>query len=484
MRALRLAGIGLALGLAGAGAALLALQSQGVTPREVAPYIEKRSSGHNPLISGAGSWLGAALTRLDRGADAPLLLPPLAVGAQPQAAAGGAGGVVRLVASVEEAQRAFASAAPGDAITFAPGVYRLRRSLYAGRAGTAAMPVVVRAQQPDSVTIEFATVEGFVVAAPYWRFENLRVRGVCGDDSLCEHAFHVVANGAHFAAVNNTVLDFNAHFKINGDKGAFPDDGLIEGNTLGNTHARMTAHPVTPIDLVAASGWTIRANLISDFVKAGGDRISYGAFAKGAGRNNVFERNVVWCEQRLRGLPGQRVGLSLGGGGTGKPYCRDRQCISEQQEGVVRDNLIASCSDAGIYVNSASVSRVEHNTLLDTAGIDVRFPTSSATLEGNLVDGAIRARNDAVLHPGDNRSTALAWSYLGRHPVRALFRDVDSGDLGWRDDAPRASREAARPDLCGRPRAASPAYGAFEDYAACLRPAGASSATSSSKSAS
>jgi parallel beta-helix repeat protein len=345
------------------------------------------------------------------------------------------------------------------------------------------MPVVVRAQQPGSVIIEFATVEGFVVAAPYWRFENLTVRGVCGDDSQCEHAFHVVANGAHFAAVNNTVLDFNAHFKINGDKGAFPDDGLIEGNTLANTHARKTAHPVTPIDLVAASGWTIRANLISDFIKAGGDRISYGAFAKGAGERNLFERNVVWCEQRLRGLLGQRVGLSLGGGGTGKPYCRDRQCISEQQQGVVRDNLIASCSDAGIYLNSASASRVEHNTVLDTAGIDVRFPTSSAELEGNLVDGAIRARNDAVLHLGDNRSTAPAWSYLGRHPVRALFRDPDSGDLGWRDGAPRAARPAARPDLCGRARAASPAYGAFEDYAACLRPA-AAGATSSSKSAS
>ena len=94
---------------------------------------------------------------------------------------------------------------------------------------------------------------------------------------------------------------------------------------------RDTANPVTPIDLVAASHWTIRGNLITDFIKGGGDRISYGAFAKGAGAHNVFEQNVVVCEAHAARTPGQRVGLSLGGGGTGKPYCRDGRCIIEQE---------------------------------------------------------------------------------------------------------------------------------------------------------
>ncbi|MDT1848473.1 right-handed parallel beta-helix repeat-containing protein, partial [Acinetobacter baumannii] len=61
------------------------LQAQGVTPRALAPYVERRSSGHNGLITGTGTWSGAILRRLDRGADGgPYPLPPLTVGAQPE----------------------------------------------------------------------------------------------------------------------------------------------------------------------------------------------------------------------------------------------------------------------------------------------------------------------------------------------------------------------------------------------------------------
>ena len=53
---------------------------------------------------------------------------------------------------------------------------------------------------------------------------------------------------------------------------------------------------------------------------------------------------------------------------------------------MIRSNLVASCSDAGIYLNSAARSRVVHNTLLDTAGIEARFAETSADVEGNLVE--------------------------------------------------------------------------------------------------
>jgi hypothetical protein len=33
-----------------AAPALVYLQSQGITPRALAPYLEKRTSGHNPTI--------------------------------------------------------------------------------------------------------------------------------------------------------------------------------------------------------------------------------------------------------------------------------------------------------------------------------------------------------------------------------------------------------------------------------------------------
>jgi hypothetical protein len=457
------------LATACAGGAVLFLQAQGIAPRTLAPYIEKRSAGHNPVIVGVGQLVGKTLRSFDRGAVQPDLLPALTVGAQPVAVGTGAG-VVKLVGSEQAARAAFAAAAPGDAITFVPGTYRIRASIAALRPGTAAAPILVRAGLPGTVFIEFETTEGFVVAAPHWQFENLTIRGVCATDGACEHAFHVIGAGHHFAARNNTILDFNAHFKINGERTGFPDHGLIEGNTLANQAPRRTANPVTPIDLVAAGDWTIRGNLIHDFIKADGDRISYGAFAKGAGARTVFERNVVLCEQRLRGHPGQRVGLSFGGGGTGQPYCRDKKCITEQEQGIMRANLIASCSDAGIYLNNAAASRIEHNTLIDTAGIDVRFAGSSADVLGNLVDGPIRSRDGGALRLGANADAPLAYSYAGYHPIRQLFRNPGGFDFGWRTPPKVRDATGGTVDLCGARRPSSPRFGAFEDFATCLLP--------------
>lgn len=471
-RGLLLAAAPALAGLAFAAAGLLYLQDKGITPRALAPYVEKRAAGHNEIITGTGNWIGAALRALDRGEPVRFELPALNVGAQPVPvpAPQVTTGALKQVSSVFDAQRAFAQAVAGDVISFAPGTYRITTALAARRPGVAGVPIVVRAERPGSVVLEVAGSVGIVVAAPYWRFENLEIRGACSRAAFCEHAFHVVGKAAHFVARNNRILDFNAHFKINGDRNGFPDHGLIEANTLSNTGPRRTSSPVTPIDLVAASDWTIRANLITDFIKTEGDRISYGAFAKGAAARTVFERNVVLCEQKLQGLPGQRVGLSFGGGGTGRPYCRDRRCITEHEAGIMRANLIAACSDAGVYVNSAAGSRLLDNTLLDTAGVQVRYPESSAELDGNMIDGPVTSRDGGVIRQGDNRVGSVVALYAGLHPQRGLFAAPDAFDLRWDGAPPRRTGPASMTDLCGARRPAAPAYGAFEDFAACLAP--------------
>jgi parallel beta-helix repeat protein len=469
--ALRYAGVLALLGLAAAVGAALFLQGMGVAPRALGPYLERRSSGHNPVIVGAGKWLAQSLTALDRGTPQPYAALLMRIGAQGDGVALPHSGRSVLAASGAEVRAAIAGAQPGDQITLLPGTYRFDRKVAVEQPGSALRPITLRADQPGTVLVEFDTVEGFTVNAPFWTFENLAIRGVCARHSDCEHAFHVVGGAQHFSARNNTITDFNAHFKINGSNGRFPDHGLIEGNTLSNLAVRDTGNPVVPIDLVAASHWTIRRNLISDFIKGGGDRVSYGGFAKGAGSANIFEQNIVWCEQRLRGVPGQRVGLSLGGGATGAPFCRDSRCITEQESSVLQSNLIASCSDDGIYLNSAARSRVAHNTLLDTGGISVRFPVSSADVEGNLVDGAIRSRNDGVVRAVDNRQTPIALLYLGYHPVRRLFSAPETLDFAWAGEAPRRPVVLRLPaDLCGAPRAGNARYGAFEDFSACLAP--------------
>jgi hypothetical protein len=460
------------VGLLAAAAGILYLQGQGITPRSLGPYLERRTGGHNPVIIGTGAWLNTTLHDLDRGAadGPPAPLPALKAGAQPISGPAPAG-TRRLVSSGEELRRAVAAAVPGDVITLLAGTYRLRGNLPVTRPGSADAPIVVRAEQPGSAIVELDAREGFVVSAPYWRFENLELRGACAAPAACENAFHVGGEAHHFAAVNNRVSDFDAHFKINGQGGHFPDHGLLEGNTISNGAPRDTGQPVTPVDLVAASDWTVRRNLVTDFIKSGGDGISYGMFAKGAGARTLFEQNVVLCEDRLQGYPGSRIGLSFGGGGSGKQYCRDRQCIVEHEQGTMRANLVASCSDVGIHMNAGARSTIVDNTLVDTGGIEVRFPESSATLDGNLVDGPIRARNGGVLHLGDNLATPIAYLYAGRHPQRAPFAAPQDFDFKWREAAPRrqpGQGYVAGPDLCGSARPAQPRYGAFEDYHACL----------------
>lgn len=448
-----------------ASAAAFVLERASVAPRQLGPYIERRASGHS--FDQLGVWVSDQLLALDRG-QGTASLPRLRIGAQPDAAQrNSAAGNLVLVDSAEAAFKAIAQARSGDVITFAPGTYRMagRRYVPTSSAGG----VTVRADHPNTVFLEFGMSEGFLLSSPDWTFENLHIRGACSSHSTCEHAFHVVGKAANFVARNNTILDFNAHFKINGHAGAFPDNGLIEGNTISNTGARRTVFPVTPIDLVAANGWVVRSNLISDFVKAQGDRISYGAFFKGGGKHNRFERNMVVCESQLRGLPGQRVGLSLGGGGTGAAFCRDKRCLTEQDGGVIAANLIASCSDEGIYLNRAATSVLTHNTLIDTAGIALRFPETSADVRGNIIDGRIWTRDGALLRADDNRDTSVTRLFLGSHPQRALFQGAERLDLRWDGDAPRRTRAAgADTDLCGAQRPLKPSYGAFEDFAACL----------------
>jgi parallel beta-helix repeat protein len=464
--------------VAALGAAAVSIESLGAAPRLLALHLERRASGHDALIEDTAALASRGLMWVDRGRLLPRAAYPSWAGARVEADASAAPsgrGRAVLVATAADALAAFERAEAGDTITFLPGTYRFSgHALDLARAGRADAPITVRAERLGQVALEFELLEGFHVTAPYWVFENLEIRGVCAAHDGCEHAFHVVGAAHHVEIRNNVVRDFHSHVKINGAGGRFPDDGRIAFNTLVNGAPRATDAPVTPIDLVAASGWTIEGNLIADFVKAGGDRTSYGAFAKGGGSANRFVGNVVLCEHRLRGAPGRRIGLSFGGGGSDPKACRDRRCVVEHDDGVIANNLIASCSDVGIYLNRAARSALLHNTVLDTAGVVVRYPESAAHAAGNLIDGALRVRDGATVDAADNRTQWIAASFVGLHPVRRLFADADEFDLRWAGTPPRRAA-AVEPvtDLCGAPRAAPAAYGAFEDYRRCAERADA-----------
>ncbi len=346
---------------------------------------------------------------------------------------------------------ALASAQPGDAITLAPGDYSFGGTgIKLGGAGRASAPIIVRAARLGDARLHLSTLEGFSVNRPYWVFENLEIDGVCPDDKDCEHAFHVTGGAKAVMIRNNRLRNFNAAIKINRDDSDVPDDILIERNLIFNTAPRETVHPVTPVDAVAADRVHLVANVIADFAKNGGDRTSYGAFAKGGGTGALFERNLVMCEWRHRG--GNRVGLSLGGGGTDPGLCRDRQCAFEQRGGVVRANIVANCGDAGVYLRHAPDSRIENNLLYATRGIEGRFADSKARVVNNIIDGRIIGWAGATFEEAANLSSRWRAAILGR-VSESVLADPRHGDMSFRtagDIERRGVSVEGRPrDFCG-----------------------------------
>lgn len=465
------------LGLVGGGAALAGvgwfLMDLGRTPREWAPYIQQRASGNHWIFEAvAGKTAGylLAMDRLERVSEP--ALPPQA-GASVARSGVTPAGMGRLVTNSAQLEAAIAAATPGQVIQLVPGTYQVDgRGFRVTRPGTAAAPIVLRAERLGDVTIASTAEAAFKLSAAHWVVENLVVRGMCEQHKDCEHAFHVVGGASHVVIRNNRMEDLNAQIKINGEGGAFPDHGRIEGNTMTNRAPRDVRGPITPIDLVAASHWKISGNFIADFHRATRGGATYGAFMKGAGEGTVMERNVVLCEWKLPNPRSPTVGLSVGGGGTWPDaVTRDLGASGlEQTNGVIRDNLIAFCNDVGIYVNKGRRSVVAHNTLLDTAGIGVRFPESSADVVGNVVDGAILARDGGLLRERDNVGTPLLGLFVGLHPVRELYRDVARLDLRWRERPGQVTIAEWRADLCGVERMGRAMPGAFEDFAACRGP--------------
>jgi hypothetical protein len=130
------------------------------------------------------------------------------------------------------------------------------------------------------------------------------------------------------------------------------------------------------------------------------------------------------------------------------------------------DNLIAFCSDDGMYFNHAANSVVRHNTLIGTSGMDVRYADSTALVEANMVDGPVRSRNEGLFWGDGNETGTLPGMFLGRNPVRDFFVDPARLDLRWRR-MPEAAKPDAGTDLCGVAWKEPAPAGAFQDFRAC-----------------
>ena len=106
-----------------------------------------------------------------------------------------------------------------------------------------------------------------------------------------------------------------------------------------------------------------------------------------------------------------------------------------------------NCSDVAIYLNWAKGTKLLHNTLYKTRGIQIRFETSSADSWNNLISGDIR-RRDGAYHVETNNTPIFMREF--KNPAAAdytLTQKIPGHDKGIRDDFCGQKRPKAKPDL-------------------------------------
>jgi nitrous oxidase accessory protein NosD len=307
----------------------------------------------------------------------------------------------------------FSSAKAGDTIVIEPGNYLLKDKRFKLKnAGTSSQKITLMAETFGTVTLQLDSLEGLYLAQPYWSIHNLILAGICKSDSNCEHAIHLTGDADNVEISNNRFINFNAHIKSNGVRKNFPDNVMVSGNDFYNEWPRNTKNPVTPIDVVGGNDWLISNNFIADFAIKKHDKftVSYGAFLKGSGQRGRISGNVVNCAWHIphQSFKDIRIGLSLGGGGTGGAFCQQTGCDYEHNKGVIENNRILNCqNDVSIYLNKASGSEVKGNIILNSLGIDARFSSTSAIIENNQYQGRIKARDGARVSEINNTKLSL-----------------------------------------------------------------------------
>jgi pectate lyase len=318
-----------------------------------------------------------------------------------------------LVTNVNEIVEALKTSQPGTSILIAPGVYRFEQPyIIVSAKGTLTEPILLHANKLGDVIFEMKSREGLLIKGGHWRIQNIIFRGAKDKNDSVDHAIHIIGDANNIHVLHNEFVNFNAHIKSNGyaDKvgnSHFPDNVLIANNNFYNEWKRNTVVPVTPIDVVGGNNWTIENNFIADFANFGrkGRAVVYGAFMKGGGENGLFNNNVVNCSWRVpyTSAVDVRIGLSFGGGGTGKSFCQSEECIYEHKHGEMKNNTILNCSnDVSVYINKGQDISVHSNVMRNSLGIDVRFEGSRARVFNNYLDGRIKARDGAQIHYYDN----------------------------------------------------------------------------------
>jgi hypothetical protein len=301
------------------------------------------------------------------------------------------------VSDISQLFHACQTAAPGDEIVIAKGIYTIRDKSRLGIVSRPG-PVTVRGAtgNPADVVIQGSGQDNETVQtifeltdSPQWTFRDLTTR-----DSYY-HGFKF--NGSSTGCVLRHLV-MRDHGE-SGVKGAstpgsdrHPDNLLVENCDIGFTgKSGGTRDVVEGIDGVAVKGWVVRNCRFLNVQKHG--EPAYAVFTKGNSQDTVIEK----CR-----FENCFIGASFGGGGTGAAYFRDDDRSAEHRGGAIRGNAFSACTDAAIYINKGRDCTIRDNTMTNcAANIELRYPESTASVSNNTATGStaplVKLRDGATL---------------------------------------------------------------------------------------
>ena len=363
--------------------------------------------------------------------------------------------VTHNVTTAAEFRTAMQTATAGDVIHVAPGTYTFDSLVRTQNDG----PVTITADDVDATRLEFDSVEGLVFYNADWTLENITVYGACTPGDC--YAAVGVKQGAHrFLMQGCKLVNWVQHLKSARNDVSEVEDVSILENEFTNDD------PIdgTPVDVVGGKRWRIAGNYVHDY---GGSGISYGIFIKGATSDSVIERNLV-VGAYDRAATGVVLGISLGGGGTGDQFCPGgTACVCEDRRSIVRNNVVAHCTDACFHTKRSCDGQFLHNVGVD-CGIGLQVQNDGAEgpvhIEANVLDGRITGGNNRT--EANNVLQASA-------TLSSAYADVGAFDFSVGGDASAVQGLGAdllaivADDYCGQARTTPTDLGPFVIGDAC-----------------
>jgi hypothetical protein len=220
------------------------------------------------------------------------------------------------------------------------------------------------------------------------------------------------------------------------------ESGEVSCSLFEYTAGIGTKYYIGGIDAHQAHGWVVRDNVFRGIRSPEGDLAEHAIHFWSLSQDTLVERNTINdCD---RG-----IGLGLG----------DRGHV----RGVVRNNLVRTTRDVGIGLESASGSRVLHNTVVAEGypnAIEYRFgSTSGVEVANNLTAGEIAARDGASGTASGNVTHAASGWFVAAAAGNLRLAAAQADAV---DQAAPLSDVTSDIDCEARPKGSAPDIGADE----------------------